>query len=140
MARADMKRGRKASRMPFEVAEGAAAGLADDVELWHEYEYGAHGIRAMYWSNGLRALLGALVELDDRTDEEIAAEEVGGEGVALIPAETWYRAVLRYRGRALQLLQAAEAGGPANVRALVASWGLVWGRDVLDPPEPPKQP
>jgi hypothetical protein len=134
LARADMKRGRKDSRAPFEVAEGAAAGLADDVQLWHEYEYAAHGIRAMYWSNGLRALLAALVELDERSDEEIAAEEVGGEGVALIPAETWYRSVLRHRGRALQLLQAAESGGQNGVRALVTAWGLVWGRDVLDAP------
>lgn len=139
LARADLKRGRKASRMPFEVAEGAVAGLADDVPLWHEYEYAAHGIRAMYWSNGLRALLGELVELDDRTDEEIVADEVGGDGVALIPAETWYRAVLRYRGRSLELLQAAEAGGIGSVRALVESWGLVWGRDVLDPPGRPQK-
>jgi hypothetical protein len=137
MARADMKRGRKASRMPFEVAEGAAAGVADDVKLWREYEYAAHGIRGMYWSNGLRALLAALVELDDRTDEEIAAEDVGGEGVALIPAETWYRAVLRYRGRALALIHAAEAGGENAVRALVTAWGLEWGRDVLPPPKTP---
>jgi hypothetical protein len=34
--------------MPFEVAEGAATGLAEDVPLWPEYEYGAHGIRAIY--------------------------------------------------------------------------------------------
>jgi hypothetical protein len=135
LARADLKTGRDGSRMPFEVAEGAAAGLADDVPLWHEYEYGAHGIRAIYWSNGLRALLADLVDLDDRTDDEIAAEEVGGDGVALIPAETWYAAVLRYRGRSLALLQAAEAGGENAVRALVESWGLSWGRDVLPPPK-----
>src|SRR5690606_3306120 len=88
LARADLKTGQQdGSRMPFEVAQGAAAGLADDVPLWHEYEYAAHGIRAMYWSNGLRALLADLVDLDDRSDEEIAAEDVGGEGLALIPAE-----------------------------------------------------
>jgi hypothetical protein len=137
LARADLKTGRRASRMPFEVAEGAAAGLADDVPLWLEYEYAAHGIRAIYWSNGLRALLGELVDLDDRTDDEIAAEDVGGEGVALIPAETWYAAILRHRGRSLDLIRAAESGGLPTVRALVESWGLVWGRDVLDPPPPP---
>lgn len=138
LARADLKTGQQdGSRMPFEVAQGAAAGLADDVPLWHEYEYAAHGIRAMYWSNGLRALLADLVDLDDRSDEEIAAEDVGGEGLALIPAETWYRAVIRHRGRSLDLLKAAEAGGAWAVRGLVESWGLVWGRDVLDAPPPP---
>lgn len=135
MARADLKRGRRASRMPFEVAEGAAAGLADDVPLWHEYEYAAHGIRAMYWSNGLRKLLADLVELDERTDEEIAAEEIGGEGLALIPAETWYGAVLRHRGRPLAILRAAEALGLVGVQTLIESWGLVWGADVLPAPQ-----
>ncbi|MFE9335108.1 protein rep [Streptomyces sp. NPDC006925] len=136
LARADLKTGRRAARMPFEVAEGAAAGLADDVPLWHEYEYAAHGIRAAYWSNGLRALLAELVELDDRTDEEIAAEEIGGDGVALIPAETWHSHVVRHRGRSLDLIRAAESGGVPAVRALVAEWGLVWGRDVLPAPDP----
>lgn len=135
LARMDMKRGRRTSRMPFEVAEGAAAGLAEDVPLWHEYEYAAHGIRAMYWSNGLRKRLADLVELDERTDEEIAAEEIGGEGLALIPAETWYRHVLRHRGRPLALLRAAEALGEVGVRTLVESWGLVWGSDVLPAPQ-----
>ena len=82
------------------------------------------------------SLLAELVDLDNRTDEEIAAEEVGGEGLAIIPAETWYRAVVRYRGRSLVLLRAAEAGGVWAVRAVVESWGLVWGRDVLDAPPP----
>jgi hypothetical protein len=36
LARADLKQGRKTSRMPFEVAEGAATGLAEDVPLWPE--------------------------------------------------------------------------------------------------------
>ena len=135
LARADLKTGRKASRMPFEVAQGAADGLADDVPLWHEYEHATHGIRAMYWSNGMRAKLAELVDLDDRTDEEIAEEEIGGEGLALIPAETWYEFVLRYRGRALELLLAAEAGGVSGVRRLVETWGLEWGVDVLPAPD-----
>jgi hypothetical protein len=135
LARSDLKQGRRASRMPFEVAEGAAAGVADDVERWWEYEYAAHGIRALYWSNGLRKLLGSLVELDERTDDEIAAEEVGGEGVALIPAEVWYGAILRHRGRPLALLRAAESLGGVGVRTLVEQWGLVWGVDVLPAPQ-----
>lgn len=131
------KAGRKASRMPFEVAAGAAAGLAEDVPLWHEYEHGAHGIRAIYWSNGLRALLGKLVQLDERTDEEIASEDVGGTGVALIPAETWYGVILRHRGRSLDLIRAAEIGGVGAVQSLITGWGLEWGRDVLPVPATP---
>jgi hypothetical protein len=134
LARSDLKTGRKGSRMPFEVAEGAANGVADDVSLWHEYEDGAYGVRAMYWSNGMRAKLADVVDLDERSDEEIAAEEIGGETLAVIPTETWHGHVVRYRGRALELLKAAEKSGGAGVRALVESWGLVWGRDVLPAP------
>jgi len=135
LARGDLKQGRSNGRMPFEVAQGAADGIAEDVPLWREYEYGAHGVRAMYWSNGMRAKLGALVELDDRTDEEVAAETVGGDPLAVIPAETWYRHVVWHRGRSLSLLRAAEALGSVGVRTLIESWGLEWGTDVLPTPE-----
>jgi len=132
IARGDAKTSRR-GRMPFEIAEGAVDGVESDVKLWREYEPGSHGIRAIYWSNGMRALLGELVQLDDREDGEVAAEEAAGIPIAEFPRRTWYRYVITKRGRALKLIKAAELGGQASVRSLIESWGLVWGIDVLEP-------
>lgn len=132
----DAKSGRLGRRTPFQIASDFLTnGDAADLDLWHEFEAGARGIRALYWSNGLRKLLAGMgAELDERTDAEIAAEERGGEPVALIPSDTWYRHVVRVPGRALALLKAAERKGQNGVRLLIAEWGLVWGEDVLPPP------
>lgn len=139
MTRGDMKTGRRGGRAPFEIAQAAVDGDADAVQLWREFEAGTYGLRLMYLSNGMRARLDALVRTDDRTDEEIAADDGADRTpVALFPAETWHRHVTRVRGRRLALIKAVEAGGQPAVRALVESWGLVWGRDVLDPPPTPE--
>jgi hypothetical protein len=133
--RSDLKDGRGGSRTPFQIAlDFQLTGDVADVDLWREYEVGTRSVRAMHWSAGMRALLAELVELEERSDEEIAQEEAPGEALAVIPAEIWYRHVIRHRGRSLALLRAAEALGAVGVRTLVESWGLVWGRDVLPPP------
>jgi hypothetical protein len=138
MVRSDVKQGRKGHRMPFEIARSAAAGDADDIELWREYEAQATGIRSLYWSQGLRALLAELVELDDRRDVEVAEEEnAPGKPLAMFPPRTWYGHVVRHRGRRLQLVHAAERWGVSGVRTLVRDWGLLWGVDVLEPDDLP---
>lgn len=134
MVRADAKTGRRGHRAPFEIARSAVAGDQADVELWREYEEQATGIRSLYWSQGLRALLAELVELDERRDQEVAEEEnAPGEPIALFPPRTWYGHVVRHPGRRLQLVHAAERWNSAGVRTLVEGWGLIWGVDVLEP-------
>lgn len=65
----------KDSRTPWDILrELREDGLADDLELWEEWEKASKGKRALTWSHGLRARLGLDVEA---TDEEIAATEVG---------------------------------------------------------------
>ncbi|WP_377986209.1 hypothetical protein, partial [Bacillus cereus] len=90
---------------------------------------------ALYWSNGLRALLKEIgFELDDRADGKVASDEASaGTPLARIPASTWYRYIARHPGRPLALLHAAEKGGAAAVRALIETWGLTWGLDVQEP-------
>lgn len=63
------------SRTPWEILDSARLdGDADDLALWHTWEKGSKAKRSMTWAKGLRADL----QLDsERTDEEIAAEEVG---------------------------------------------------------------
>ncbi|WP_329156463.1 protein rep (plasmid) [Streptomyces sp. NBC_01456] len=136
LTRQDVKQGQGGHRTPFEIARAAVRPDADprDIALWREFEQTATGVRSLYWSNGLRKLLREMgFELDDRKDDDVAADEAAaGERLAMIPAATWYRHIARHKGRALALLKAAEADGVAAIRALVESWGLVWGADVVE--------
>ena len=65
----------KDSRTPWDILTDLRTwGLADDLELWQEWEKASKGKRALTWSRGLRARL----DLDtEATDEEIASAEVG---------------------------------------------------------------
>jgi hypothetical protein len=119
IARADLKGGRKRSRTPFEIlADFGTTGDTGDLELWHEYENATKGRSAIQWSRGLRKLL--VPDLEDKTDEDIAAEEVGGETVAYIRPDLWYRLANIPGGDAL-VLDALETGGlQAVIRTLVA--------------------
>lgn len=69
------KKGLNGSRTPWEILDSARiTGDMDDLDLWHEYEEGTRGKRALTWSRGLRDTLGIGAEA---TDEEIADSEVG---------------------------------------------------------------
>lgn len=125
MARSDAKKGRKRSRTPFEILEGAADGLARDVRLWHEYEKATKGRRAIEWSRGLKARF-AVVEVDD---EDLAAADVDGERIAWVHAHQW-RALIRSK-QETAVLDAAEDTGAAGVHAVLAT---------LSPPTPEGDP
>jgi hypothetical protein len=136
LIRGDLKEGRnKWSRTPFEILRDfSKTGDMADLELWHEYEQATHGRRCMTWTRGLRDRLNALVdvELDERSDEEIAAEEVGGEPLVSVAAESWWGCVARVRGRRAELLVAAESGDVDDVIRLLYGWGVPEG-DVMMP-------
>jgi len=68
------------------------------------------------WSRGTKKRL-AIVE---RTDEEIAEEEVGGVVVAVLKAETW-TAVRHLDGFPVRILEAAERGGREAVGKLLST-------------------
>lgn len=136
IARADLKGGRKKSRTPFEIlADFGTTGDAGDLELWHEYEEATKGRSAIRWSRGLRKLIAP--DLEDKTDEEIAAEEIGGQTVAYIRPDLWYRLADIPGGDAL-VLDALETGGlQAVLRTLVA---LRLDPDGLIPAEDSESP
>jgi Replication protein len=101
------KRGRKASRTAFEIlADGLETGLADDLELWLEWERASKGRRQLLYSRGLKARAG----IDDLSDEQIAAAKDEGETLVILPRKTW-REVYPV---AVELLEATEAGGIAG--------------------------
>lgn len=92
VARGDLKRGKgSGSVTPWQLLDHANLGEADAFALWWEWEEASAGRRQFGWSRGIRDDLG----LDDeRSDDDIAADETGGEDVLSLPAET-VRALVR---------------------------------------------
>lgn len=130
IARGDLKQGRRGGRVPFEVLDDFRwTGDAGDLQLWHEYEQATKGRQCITWSKGLRALL--LGGHEEKTDEEVAAEEIGGEDVAVIPGDTW-RAVTRVPGLPAALLDACERAGLDGINELLGRFGL----GAVAPPPP----
>lgn len=131
MARADLKSGRAGHCTPFELlGEVADTGDLAGLPLWHEYEKATKGHQAITWSKGLRRLL--LGVEPERSDEELAAEEIGGDLVLEISTGAW-REITRNLGLETRLLEAFERGGQADAVALAARFGLV---PDPDPPGP----
>jgi hypothetical protein len=123
LARADLKQGRNGHRTPFEILESFRwTGDVEDLALWHEYERASKGHQCITWSKGLRSLLAA----HERTDEELAAEEVGGDVLMLIPYAGW-RKVTGVPGLPAYLLDEAERDGAAAVAAALARFGIEAG-------------
>lgn len=84
---------------------------------WHEFEASSKGRRQIGWSRGLRELLGMAIE---KTDEEIAAEEIGtrqDDLVRITPAG-WSQAV-RTPDLLPAILTTTERAGFAGLRALL---------------------
>lgn len=110
------KVGRSASsRTPFRIlADLMASGVVDqeddggDLALWHEWEAASFGRRQLTWSRGFLASL----NLTDRSDEEIAADEIDGETLAVLPSESWalVRSDVALRVAILQAAEADETG------------------------------
>jgi hypothetical protein len=84
-------------------------GCADSLDSWHEWEQGSKGRRQISWSFGLRKALGLCAE---KSDDEIAAEELGGANLLLITAAGWRSMVRNFR-LIPQLLTVTERGGLA---------------------------
>jgi hypothetical protein len=121
VARGDLKQGRQGGRTPIEVLDDFRwTGDAGDLRLWHEYERATKGRQCITWSKGLRRIL----EVDDeQTDEEIAAEEIGGEDIALIPGKIW-RSITWIPGMPAAILDACEKAGFDGINDLLRRYGL----------------
>lgn len=118
------KKGRKSSRTPFQVlGDVAQTGDADDADLWAEWVKVSRGRRQLVWSNGL-AELAKIADEAEKTDEEIAAEEIGSEDLFHLPNETW--AAIRRTPIRFDLLEAIEKGGKSAGTALLDKLGLEW--------------
>ncbi len=107
LAMIDTKLGRgEGHRTPFAIAHDAAeTGDVADIGLlreWIEASYKKHSIS---WSQDVRRALGLG---KDKTDEELASEDPGGETVAEIDRPLWRLLAKRRDGARAQLLAAFE--------------------------------
>ena len=98
VARSDLKSPRGDGLSPFGLLRLLVTGdLPDSVSplvyaeapaLWAEWEQASRGRRQVAYSRGLRAMYGLGAEA---TDEDLAAEDVGGSPVVHLPGDVWRR-------------------------------------------------
>ena len=122
ITRGASKAGLSGNRTPFAIlADIVAAPVSGDVALWHEWEAASAGRRQMTWSQGWREMLVPTVE--EKTDHELAAEDLGGEDLLGLPRAT-VRAIGARRLHAA-LLDAAESDDSGDwARLFLVSHGL----------------
>jgi hypothetical protein len=90
-----------------------------------EYERAMKGRRQLTWSTGRFDLRKGAKLDDERTDEEIAQDDLQGEDVAVLPRESW-----RILGpaRECELLSVTEQHGPEGARRWLDEHGIPWRR------------
>lgn len=114
LAKASSKRGRKAGRHPFGLLADAAGGDGRAGRLYVEYADCMKGRRQLFWSAGLKDLVG----LTELSDEELAEEERdSADLLGLLDQRQWR--LVREAGQRAQLLDAAEVGGWPAVLTLL---------------------
>jgi hypothetical protein len=118
-----LKKARGENRSPFQIIRDFLdTGDLQDRAIWHEWERDSKGRKMMTWSKNLRAWAKLHPE---KTDQEIADEDLMGENLVLLPAATW----AALRPRAWEILDHAEKGREALIQWL-ESMDLHW----LEPP------
>ncbi|GAA2546409.1 hypothetical protein GCM10010210_17180 [Pseudonocardia hydrocarbonoxydans] len=116
------KEGRRGNRTPFGILrDGLATGLADDLELWAEWEQASRGRRQIAWSQNFRKWAGARRE---RSDEEIVTDDLGGEDILAVEAQDWPA----LRPRVAELLDVAERDGPVAAAEWLTARRIGWFR------------
>jgi hypothetical protein len=130
LVRGHTKRGRSRHLTPFQLLEVASLGGTTEKQkaragraaaLWHEYELATKGRRAL---TGLAPLL-RLYGVEDLDDDAAAAADAvpaPGDVVLVEFSDSEWRAVVRWKYRAL-LLKDAESGGAAAVHERLAVLG-----------------
>lgn len=92
------------------------------IARWWEWEQASEGRRQLTWSVGTRSLR-RFAELDaEASDEDVAAEDLGGDGRLWLSFETWE--FLHVNRRQTELLDTADAGGVVAARSWLTSLGL----------------
>ncbi|MEM7272739.1 MAG: hypothetical protein AAF547_06645 [Actinomycetota bacterium] len=108
LAMTNTKIGRdEGQRTPFAIAHDAATtGDMRDIRLWREWVQASHRKNSISWSNGLREHFGLA---DERSDEELASEDAGGETVVEVDRDLWRKITARRDGTRARFLAAFES-------------------------------
>jgi hypothetical protein len=123
------KEGKQHGRTPFQVLADCANGETADLEVWWEWEKAAFGRQQLTWSEGLREMAGLAAK--EATDEELAAEDEGGEEVLQLPAET--KAAICEAEAEAELLDVSEAEGIVGAERWLRVRGLVYVGVIILP-------
>lgn len=114
IAKASTKRGRAAGRTPFQLLADCRDGDDKAGRLYLEYVDAMRGKATVFWSSGLKGLVG----LQEFNDQQIAErEDDAADVLGAVELRDW--ALVRRVGYRAHLLQAAEVGGWAAVQALI---------------------
>lgn len=122
LTKAAVKKGRVGGYTPQQLLMLAGLGWHGAGERWVDYAINLKGERQLWWSQGLRSLLGLEKE---QTDEEVAAEQVDDGAILLaqLNSDDW-EAILKNDARA-ELLQVASSGDVEQVYTFLERLGLV---------------
>uniref|UniRef100_UPI0004A9E134 protein rep n=1 Tax=Halomonas alkaliantarctica TaxID=232346 RepID=UPI0004A9E134 len=114
LAKGSTKRGRAAGRTPFQLLADCRDGDEKSGRLYLEYVEAMRGKATVFWSAGLKALVG----LQEFNDQQIAErEDDAADVLGAVELRDW--ALVRRVGYRAHLLQAAESGGWPAVQALI---------------------
>ena len=110
MTRHDLKAARRKGRTPFQVLRDFAdTGDCADLELWRDWERASHGTQSLTWSKGLKARFA----VTEKTDDELAAEKVGGDLVVNLKVAEWN--LVNAESAHCEVLEIAEQSGADGV-------------------------
>lgn len=115
LTKSSSKSGRRAGVHPFKLAAQVSTSA-----LFVEYVHAMKGQQQLVWSRGLKSAVG----IEEKTDEQIAAEEVVKVNARIpVDARAW-RIVLGNDAR-WELTQAAKIGGSLGVSMFLSKLGYV---------------
>lgn len=126
-------KGTRKGRPPFAILTDIGQDfLADDADLWWEWEQASFRRRQLSWS-GKELDLRRFAELgQELSDEQAAAEELAGDDVLALTPESWGWLVANEA--TTDLLDVAEQGGPSAATDWLDARGLDWQPGTAAPP------
>ncbi|MDI3312934.1 MAG: hypothetical protein QJR12_01195 [Mycobacterium sp.] len=118
-----------------ETGEVANVTPPGEWRVWHEWERASKGRRQIVWSRRRaepdserellwNALLDARGNTAEASDEEVAAEDLGGEPVGEIRRRDWYRLVVWRPSLIVEVLETAEDFGAEVISSLLGQYGV----------------